>query len=34
MFLAEVRAFLGDDEQRRAVAADLSDLSEREREAL
>jgi RNA polymerase sigma factor (sigma-70 family) len=34
VFLSEVRAFLGDDEQARAVAADLSDLSEREREVL
>jgi RNA polymerase sigma factor (sigma-70 family) len=32
-FLAEVRAFLGDDE-RAPVAADLSELSEREREVL
>jgi pimeloyl-ACP methyl ester carboxylesterase/DNA-binding CsgD family transcriptional regulator len=34
LFLAEVRAFLGDDEQEHAMAADLSDLSEREREVL
>ena len=33
-FLAEVRAFLGDDERAPIVAADLSDLSEREREVL
>ncbi len=33
-FLAEVRAFLGDDERTPAVAADLSELSEREREVL
>ena len=34
-FLSEVRAFLGDDERERApVAADLSELSEREREVL
>jgi RNA polymerase sigma factor (sigma-70 family) len=33
-FLAEVRAFLRDDERAPAVAADLSDLSEREREVL
>jgi RNA polymerase sigma factor (sigma-70 family) len=33
-FLAEVRAFLGDDEQARALPADLSDLSSREREVL
>jgi pimeloyl-ACP methyl ester carboxylesterase/DNA-binding CsgD family transcriptional regulator len=31
-FLAEVRAFLGDDERAPIVAADLSDLSDRERE--
>jgi RNA polymerase sigma factor (sigma-70 family) len=34
VFLAEVRAFLGDDEQAASVAEDLSDLSEREREVL
>src|ERR671910_383084 len=34
VFLAEVRAFLGDDEQEHAMAAELSDLSEREREVL
>jgi pimeloyl-ACP methyl ester carboxylesterase/DNA-binding CsgD family transcriptional regulator len=34
LFLAEVRAFLGDDEREHAMAADLSDLSEREREVL
>jgi pimeloyl-ACP methyl ester carboxylesterase/DNA-binding CsgD family transcriptional regulator len=33
-FLAEVRAFLGDDERAHAVPADLSELSEREREVL
>ena len=33
-FLAEVRAFLGADQRARAHAADLSDLSEREREVL
>jgi RNA polymerase sigma factor (sigma-70 family) len=33
-FLSEVRAFLGDDERARAVPADLSELSEREREVL
>lgn len=33
-FLAEVRAFLGDDEQIPTMAADLSELSEREREVL
>ena len=33
-FLAEVRAFLGDDERAPTMAADLSDLSEREREVL
>ncbi len=33
-FLSEVRAFLGDDERAPAEAADLSDLSEREREVL
>jgi RNA polymerase sigma factor (sigma-70 family) len=33
-FLGEVRAFLGDDERGPTVAADLSDLSEREREVL
>jgi RNA polymerase sigma factor (sigma-70 family) len=33
-FLAQVRAFLGDDERAPIVAADLSDLSEREREVL
>jgi pimeloyl-ACP methyl ester carboxylesterase/DNA-binding CsgD family transcriptional regulator len=34
MFLSEVRAFLGDDERRPTVGADLSELSEREREVL
>ena len=33
-FLSEVRAFLGDGERAPVVAADLSDLSEREREVL
>jgi RNA polymerase sigma factor (sigma-70 family) len=33
-FLSEVRAFLGDDERARALPADLSELSEREREVL
>jgi RNA polymerase sigma factor (sigma-70 family) len=33
-FLAQVRAFLGDDERAPIVGADLSDLSEREREVL
>jgi pimeloyl-ACP methyl ester carboxylesterase/DNA-binding CsgD family transcriptional regulator len=33
-FLAEVRAFLGDGERTPTVAADLSELSEREREVL
>ena len=33
-FLAEVRAFLGDDERAPVAAADLSELSEREREVL
>ena len=33
-FLSELRGFLGDDERALAVAADLSDLSEREREVL
>jgi RNA polymerase sigma factor (sigma-70 family) len=33
-FLAEVRAFLGDDERAPSAAADLSELSEREREVL
>ena len=33
-FLSEVRAFLGDSERAPIVAADLSDLSEREREVL
>jgi RNA polymerase sigma factor (sigma-70 family) len=33
-FLAEVRAFLGDDEQAHRMATDLSELSEREREVL
>ena len=33
-FLAEVRAFLGDDERIPTEAADLSELSEREREVL
>ena len=34
VFLSEVRTFLRDDEQGPTVAADLSDLSEREREVL
>jgi RNA polymerase sigma factor (sigma-70 family) len=34
MFLAEVRAFLGDDQRTPPVDADLSELSEREREVL
>ena len=34
VFLSEVRAFLGDDERAPTVAADLSELSEREREVL
>jgi pimeloyl-ACP methyl ester carboxylesterase/DNA-binding CsgD family transcriptional regulator len=34
VFLSAVRAFLGDDERARAAAADVSDLSEREREVL
>jgi RNA polymerase sigma factor (sigma-70 family) len=34
VFLSEVRAFLGDDERAPALPADLSDLSEREREVL
>ena len=33
-FLSEVRAFLGDDERARTIPADLSELSEREREVL
>jgi pimeloyl-ACP methyl ester carboxylesterase/DNA-binding CsgD family transcriptional regulator len=33
-FLAEMRAFLGDDERIPTVAVDLSDLSDREREVL
>jgi RNA polymerase sigma factor (sigma-70 family) len=33
-FLAEVRAFLGDEERPAAAAADLSELSDREREVL
>jgi RNA polymerase sigma factor (sigma-70 family) len=33
-FLSEVRAFLGDDERARSAPADLSELSEREREVL
>jgi RNA polymerase sigma factor (sigma-70 family) len=33
-FLSEVRAFLGDDQRAPALAADLSELSEREREVL
>jgi RNA polymerase sigma factor (sigma-70 family) len=33
-FLSELRAFLGDEERAPAVAADLSELSEREREVL
>jgi pimeloyl-ACP methyl ester carboxylesterase/DNA-binding CsgD family transcriptional regulator len=34
MFLSEVRAFLGDDHRAEFVPADLSELSEREREVL
>jgi pimeloyl-ACP methyl ester carboxylesterase/DNA-binding CsgD family transcriptional regulator len=34
VFLAEVRSFLGGDERGRAAAADLSELSDREREVL
>jgi RNA polymerase sigma factor (sigma-70 family) len=34
VFLSQLRAFLFDDERARAVAADLSELSEREREVL
>jgi pimeloyl-ACP methyl ester carboxylesterase/DNA-binding CsgD family transcriptional regulator len=34
MFLSEVRAFLGDDHRAELVPADLSELSEREREVL
>src|SRR5215212_4540804 len=34
LFLSAVRAFLGDDERARAAPADLSELSEREREVL
>ena len=34
MFLSQLRAFLFDDERARAAAADLSELSEREREVL
>ena len=34
LFLAEVRTFLGDHEQEHAMAAELSELSEREREVL
>jgi RNA polymerase sigma factor (sigma-70 family) len=34
VFLSQLRAFLLDDERARAVAADLSELSEREREVL
>jgi pimeloyl-ACP methyl ester carboxylesterase/DNA-binding CsgD family transcriptional regulator len=34
MFLTEVRAFLGDDHRAELVPADLSELSEREREVL
>jgi RNA polymerase sigma factor (sigma-70 family) len=34
VFLSEVRAFLGDDERGRAIAGDLSELSERERDVL
>jgi RNA polymerase sigma factor (sigma-70 family) len=34
LFLREVRAFLGDDERTPTAAADLSELSEREREVL
>ena len=33
-FLSEVRAFLGDDDRAGPVSADLSELSEREREVL
>jgi RNA polymerase sigma factor (sigma-70 family) len=33
-FLSEVRAFLGDDERAPTVGADLSELSERERDVL
>jgi RNA polymerase sigma factor (sigma-70 family) len=33
-FLAEVRAFLGDADRTPAVATDLSDLTERERQVL
>jgi len=33
-FLSEVRAFLGDDQEARSIAGDLSELSEREREVL
>jgi DNA-binding CsgD family transcriptional regulator len=33
-FLAEVRAFLGDDDPERAAPSDVSELSEREREVL
>jgi pimeloyl-ACP methyl ester carboxylesterase/DNA-binding CsgD family transcriptional regulator len=34
MFLAEVRAFLGDDERAGRAASDISELSDREREVL
>jgi RNA polymerase sigma factor (sigma-70 family) len=34
VFLGEVRAFLGDDQQAPSMATDLSDLSERERDVL
>jgi RNA polymerase sigma factor (sigma-70 family) len=34
MFLAEVRAFLGDDERAGRAASDISELSGREREVL
>jgi RNA polymerase sigma factor (sigma-70 family) len=34
VFLSAVRAFLGDDQRARTAAADLSELSEREREVL
>jgi RNA polymerase sigma factor (sigma-70 family) len=34
VFLSELRAFLGDDERRLTLAADLSELSERESEVL
>ena len=34
LFLAQVRAFLGDDERARTPPADLSELSERERDVL